>query len=86
MEKDIKQQSIIHLFPRRSFLNEDVIQQDSSEMKILPRKFSYKKMCAQCIPNDQEKNEEINLDLLYTYDPYQIEVRCPRSLSLTQRM
>jgi hypothetical protein len=85
MEKDMKQQSIIHLFPRRSFMNEDVIQQDSSDMKISPRKFSCKKICEQCIPNsirnDQEKNQEINLDLLYTYDPFQIEVRCPISLS-----
>ncbi len=75
----MKQQSIIHLFPRRSLMNEDIIQQDSSDMKITSRKFSYKKMCAQCIPNsirsDQEKNQEINLNLLYTYDPFQIEVR-----------
>jgi hypothetical protein len=79
MENDMKQQSIIHLFPRRSLMNEDIIQQDSSDMKITSRKFSYKKMCAQCIPNsirsDQEKNQEINLNLLYTYDPFQIEVR-----------
>ncbi len=77
----MKHRSIFHLFLRPSLMNENIIRQDSSDMEENdPSKTScYKKMCRKCIPdsirNDQEKNEEINLDLLYTYDPFQIEVR-----------
>ncbi len=81
MENEMKHRSIFHLFLRPSLMNENIIRQDSSDMEENdPSKTScYKKMCTKCIPdsicNDQEKNEEINLDLLYTYDPFQIEVR-----------
>jgi hypothetical protein len=41
-------------------------------------KFCYKKICTTCIPEtiriDQEKNEQINIDSLYAFDPLQIEV------------
>jgi len=41
-------------------------------------KFCYKKMCRICIPQsiriDKSKKQQIDLDLLYAYDPFQIEV------------
>jgi hypothetical protein len=51
-------------------INDDSIQ--------TPTNFCYKKICTTCIPEsiriDQEKNQQINIDVLYPYDPYQIEV------------
>jgi len=42
-------------------------------------KSCYKKICTICVPGsiriDQEKNQQINTDLLYAYDPFQIEVK-----------
>ncbi len=49
----------------------------SSQVSILV-KFCYEKICSNCLPEnfriDQNKNQEIDIDLLYPYDPFQKEV------------
>jgi hypothetical protein len=58
--------------------NSDMKPNDSSQISILI-KSCCKKICTTCIPEniriDQEKNQQINIDLLYAYDPVQIEVK-----------
>jgi hypothetical protein len=50
-----------------------------SDMKSNDSPSCYKKICTTCIPEsiriDQEKNQQINIDSLYAYDPCQIEVK-----------
>jgi len=100
MKKEIKNQSLFHLFPRRSSViknenrrySRDMINRTSdkiisnSDMKpndspqnSISTKSCYKKICRTCVPEsiriDQEKNQQINIDSLYAYDPYQIEVK-----------
>lgn len=50
---------------------------DSSQISLLT-KYCYKKICTTCIhktiPIVQEKTQEINIDVLYAYNPFQLEV------------
>jgi hypothetical protein len=58
-------------------ISNDITTNDPSQSPILA-KFCSKNIWTTCIPEsirfDQDKNQQINIDLLYAYDPFQIEV------------
>ncbi|CAF4719383.1 unnamed protein product [Rotaria sp. Silwood1] len=58
----------------QKFISNEMTTNDSSQISTLT-KFCYKKICTKCIPesihNNQDTNQQINIDLLYTYDPFQ---------------
>ncbi|CAF3305676.1 unnamed protein product [Rotaria sp. Silwood2] len=65
-----------YLSSQKSTSNEITIN-DSSQTSTLA-KFCYKRICKRCVPEsvriDPDTNQQINIDLLYAYDPFQTGV------------